>query len=261
MRALGQPAVVAEPWELFLFHCSRRARCWSRRARHRDRWRRDRSAGRFAVNEDVTSQVRISRYFRVFVPVTGSPVQGSRDDRRGKPQGLSRRHLLIGFGIAVVVFDLVLTLIDRRLTATGGPSILGLEFAGNAARAHQIMAEWGDHGRYLARLSLWIDFGFMASYGVFFALAGFATRDFARANGRRALALAGVAAPYCAIAAAVFDAAENIIWLLVLGGHGGKVGPPMATSCASLKFLLIGIAIIYALWGLGSRFLSRRRRS
>jgi hypothetical protein len=167
---------------------------------------------------------------------------------------MSRRRLLIGFGIAVVVFDIVLLLIDQRLEATGGPSILGLEFAGSVTRAHQIMAEWGDHGRYLARLSLWIDFGFMLSYGTFFALAGFATHDFARERGRRALALAGVAAPYCAMAAAVFDAAENIVWLLVLGGHGGDIGPPFATTCASFKFLLIGIAIVYALWGLVLRF-------
>jgi hypothetical protein len=159
------------------------------------------------------------------------------------------------------VFDIVLLLIDQRLEATGGPSILGLEFAGSATRAHQIMAEWGDHGCYLARLSLWIDFGFMASYGTFFALAAFATRDFARERGHRALALVGVGAPYCAMAAAVFDAAENIVWLLVLGGHGGDVGPPFATTCASFKFLLIGIAIVYALWGLAVRISSRRHRA
>lgn len=169
--------------------------------------------------------------------------------------------MLVGFGIAVVVFDVLLIVLDKRLVATGGPSILGLEFAGSADNARQIMGEWGDHGQNLARLSLWIDFGFMASYGTFFALAGFATRDFARERGHRALALVGVAAPYCAIAAAVFDAAENIVWLLVLGGHGRDVGPPFATTCASFKFLLIGIAIVYALWGLAVRFLGRRHRA
>lgn len=199
----------------------------------------------------------MSRYLRPFVAVTRSPAQSPRRDQ----YPISRKRLLIGFGIAVVVFDIVLLLIDQRLEATGGPSILGLEFAASATRAHQIMAEWGDHGRYLARLSLWIDFGFMLSYGTFFALAGFATRDFARERGHRALALAGMAAPYCAIAAAVFDAAENIVWLLVLGGHGGDFGPPFATTCASFKFLLIGIAIVYALWGLAARFLRRRDRA
>lgn len=115
------------------------------------------------------------------------------------------------------------------------------------------MAEWGDHGQYLARMSLGIDFGFMASYGSFFALAALATRDFARERGLRALAIAGIAAPIFAVSAAVFDAAENIVWLLVLGGHGGEAGPPFATACASLKFLLIGLAIVYVLWGLLSR--------
>jgi hypothetical protein len=159
----------------------------------------------------------------------------------------------------MVAFDIVILLIDQRLEATGGPSILGLEFAGSAGRAAEVMAEWGDHGQYLARLSLWIDFGFMLSYGSFFALAALATRDFARERGLRALAIAGIAAPIFAVSAAVFDAAENIVWLLVLGGHGGEAGPPFATACAGLKFLLIGLAIVYVLWGLLSRVRQRLR--
>ena len=63
------------------------------------------------------------------------------------------------------------------------------------------------------------------------------------------------------MAAAVFDMAEKVVWLLVLGGHGGDIGPPFATTCASLKFLLIGIAIMYAVWGLAIRFSSRRHRA
>jgi hypothetical protein len=165
----------------------------------------------------------------------------------------SRKRLLIAFGIATVAFDIALVVIDQRLEATGGPSILGLEFAGSERRAMEIAGEWGSHGLYLARLSLWIDFGFMLSYGTFFTLAALATRDFARERGLRALATAGIVTPFFAAAAALFDAAENIVWLLVLGGHGGSLGPPFATTCASLKFLLIGLAIVYVLWGLVSR--------
>jgi hypothetical protein len=163
---------------------------------------------------------------------------------------LSRRQLLVGFGAAIVAFNIVLLVIDRRLVATGGPSILGLEFAGSTHRATEIASEWGDHGVYLARLSLWIDFGFMLSYGTFFALAALATRDLARRRGLRALAAFGIVAPFLAPAAAAFDASENIAWLVVLGGHGGSFAPPFATSCASLKFLLIALAIGYALCGL-----------
>jgi hypothetical protein len=75
--------------------------------------------------------------------------------------------------------------IDQRLKDTGGPSILGLELAGSPDQVSQIASERGAHGVHLARLSLWIDFGFMLGYGASFTLAGPATRDFAREHGRR----------------------------------------------------------------------------
>ena len=167
--------------------------------------------------------------------------------------GLSRKRLLWIAGLAMVAFNVALIVIDQRLEATGGPSILGLEFAGSKGRVDRIMAEWGGHGQDLARLSLWLDFGYMLSYGTFFALAAAATRDFAIERGLRALAGAGLLAPYCAVGAALFDAAENVVWLLVLGGHAGGVAPTFATACAVVKFLLIGLAIAYVLWGLASR--------
>jgi hypothetical protein len=159
----------------------------------------------------------------------------------------------------MVAFDIFLTLIDRRLKQTGGPSILGLEFAGSAGRVAEISDQWGEHGLYLARLSLWSDFGFMASYGTFFVLAALATRDFARSRELPILAAAGTVAPVFALAAALFDFTENVIWLSVLGGHAGSVGPPIATTCAALKFLLIGLAIVYALVGLCAWLLSSRK--
>jgi hypothetical protein len=168
------------------------------------------------------------------------------------PAGRHRnpRRLLVLAGVATVLFDAAILLIDRGLEATGGPSILSLEFAGNLQRVEEISAEWGGHGIFLARLSLWIDFGFMVSYGAFFALAALAIRDFARERNLRFLATVGRIAPFAAVAAAVFDAAENITWLLLLGGRGGDMAAGFGTVCASLKFLLIGLAILYAISGL-----------
>ncbi len=160
-----------------------------------------------------------------------------------------RKRLLLVSGIATVALWVVLFVIDERLKATGGPSILGLEFAGSADQVSQIGSEWGAHGVYLARLSLWIDFGFMLSYGAFFTLAGLATRDFARDHDRRTLASAGLVVPYFAAAAAIFDACENSIWLLALGDHATSLAP-VATGCAIAKFALIAIAIVYAVCGL-----------
>ncbi len=163
---------------------------------------------------------------------------------------MTRRGSLIVLGGATIAFNLVLAWIDSRLKNTGGPSILGLEFAGNLGQVEEIQAEWGGHGEYLARLSLWIDFGFMASYGAFFALACATVRDFAAGHELRRLAAVGVVAPACAVGAALFDVAENVLWLLVLGGHLGNPVPLVATTCACLKFLLIAVAIVYSLVGL-----------
>jgi hypothetical protein len=56
------------------------------------------------------------------------------------------------------------------------------------------MAEWGPKGRSAAHLSFVLDYGYMLFYGLFFALAGFAVRDTARAlpsSIRRAGSLSG----------------------------------------------------------------------
>ena len=105
-----------------------------------------------------------------------------------------------------------------------------------------MLAEWGDAGQDDIRLSLWIDYGFMLVYGAFFTLAGLATRDFARERGKAGAGLGGPRGPPGAPSApALFDAIENANLLLILGGHGGCVSPPLATACASVKFLLIAI--------------------
>jgi hypothetical protein len=162
---------------------------------------------------------------------------------------LDRKHALIVFGIATLAFTAILELIDPS-HVSHGPTILNFEFAGSQSRAAQIVAEWGTKGRSAARLSLVLDYGYMLSYGLFFALAGFAVRDTARARGWRRLAAVGVVVPFFALAAATFDASENVALLLTLAGNGGSLAPPFAAVCSALKFALIGIAILYAICGL-----------
>lgn len=174
--------------------------------------------------------------------------------------GSDRKRWLLVAGIATVLFYVALVLLDRGLQDTGGPSIVGLEFAESLGRVEEIAAEWGSHGVYLARWSLWIDFGFMLSYGAFLTLAALSIRDFARERDLVALAAAGLVAPYFAVAAPLLDAAENITWLFLFGGHGGDLAAGFATACASLKFFCVGLAIVYAIWGFVA-WLRRRRNS
>jgi hypothetical protein len=169
---------------------------------------------------------------------------------------LSRKQALIVLGVSTVAFTVLLALIDPS-HISHGPTILAFEFAGSRSRAAQIMAEWGAKGRDAAHLSLILDYGYMVSYGLFFMLAGLAIRDTARTRDWRRLATVGAIVPFFAITAATFDASENVALLLTLGGHGGSFAPPFATVCSTIKFTLIGIAILYVLGGLAVRVRAR----
>ncbi len=165
---------------------------------------------------------------------------------------IHRKRALIVLGIATVAFTVILEVIDPS-HVSHGPTILDFEFAATRLRAMRIIAEWGPKGRSAAHLSLILDYGYMLSYGLFFMLAGFAIRDTARARSWRRFAAVGVAIPFFAIVAAMFDAIENVALLLTLGGHGGSFAPPFATVCSTIKFTLITIAILYVLCGLALR--------
>jgi hypothetical protein len=161
-----------------------------------------------------------------------------------------RRKLALSLlGTTAVAFTVILEVIDPS-HVSHGPTILDLELAGSRARAATIIAEWGSEGRSAARLSLLLDFGYMLSYALFFALAGVAVRDQARARGWQRLATVGAVVPFLALAAASFDATENVALLLTLAGDGGSFAPLFAAVCSAIKFTLIGIAIVYALSGL-----------
>jgi hypothetical protein len=169
---------------------------------------------------------------------------------------LRRKQALIVLGIATVAFTVILELIDPAHVSSG-PTILAFEFARSSSRAAQIMAEWGAKGRSAAHLSLLLDYGYMLFYGMFFCLAGFAIRDTARARGWRRLAAVGVLVPFFALAAAAFDASENVALMLTLASKGGSFAPPFAAVCSMIKFTLIGIAILYVLCGLALRVRAR----
>lgn len=171
--------------------------------------------------------------------------------------GLRRKRALVVLGITTVAFTAILAVIDPSQVSRG-PGIITFEFAGSRRHAARIMGEWGARGRSAAHLSLVLDYGYMLAYGLLFALAGFAVRDAARSRGWRCVAAAGAVIPFFALAAAAFDASENVALLLTLGGDGGSFAPPFAAVCATFKFALIAVADLYVLFGIVLRV---KRRS
>ena len=168
-----------------------------------------------------------------------------------------RKRALIVSAIAMVVLGLILLAIDRDMTDTGGPGIIGLEVAGTQDRAQEILSEWGDDGTDAAKRSLWLDYAYILAYATFGVLAAAATRDLAERRGWRRMGAFGVAVVPFAAAAGAFDAIEDVGLLLVVNGHGGTLAPALAKACASLKFLLLGITIVYLVAGLVLRLRHR----
>ncbi len=189
------------------------------------------------------------------VPVlTGLPRAPVRRDGGRRPAvGVTRRSALIWLFVVGSALFVVLAGIDERMWDEGGPGIVGFEVAADAGTADEILTEWGDDGRDAARLSLWLDFLYLAMYAAFWALAVRAARDFARRRHWETLARLGRVWPLALVAAA-FDVLENVSLLVVLGGTEGSAWPALAAGFAVLKFLSLGVVELYVAIVLIRRF-------
>jgi hypothetical protein len=167
-----------------------------------------------------------------------------------------RRWLWLSGAVSGLLF-VVLAIVDRRIQDNGGPGIVPFEVAGTTERAREILSEWGEDGRDAARLSLWIDFPYLVAYGAFFSLAAMAMRDAALRREWRRYARPGAVVALLPIAAAAFDAVEDVNLLLFLGGHADSEAPGVAMGFAIAKFVTLGIAALYLLAGLAA--LGRQR--
>jgi hypothetical protein len=163
---------------------------------------------------------------------------------------MSRRGWLWLSGIASSLLFLALVLLDRKMQDTGGPGIVPFEIAGSSDRAQEILYEWGADGKDAARLSLWLDFPYLVTYGAFFFLAVRAMRDSALNRGWDRYARPGGVIALLAIAAAAFDAVEDVFLLLTIGGHADSAAPTIATAFAVCKFAALAAAYGYVLIGL-----------
>jgi hypothetical protein len=170
---------------------------------------------------------------------------------------LTRKRALIVLAITTVALGAFLAAIDPSTEEEGNPTIVEFEFAWDEEGAAEIRDDWGDEGRDAARLSLWLDFVYLLSYGAFLVLAAAATRDLAARRGWRRMAAFGRTAPVLAAGGAAFDAIEDVGLLIALDGHGGDLAPGLAGVCASFKFALTTVVIVYLLAGLVLRLRGR----
>jgi hypothetical protein len=155
--------------------------------------------------------------------------------------------------VGMLVFYVAMRPDEAAMQAAGGYGIVNYELAFTAEQVDAILAAWGPDGQAAARHQLWLDYGLMPSYGFLFAgLVLMISRGLA---GR--IQSLGLALTPASLAAAVFDAIENVMLLSML--NGGAPGPALiAGVCTAVKFLLLVIVFLFSLiavvaWMVGGR--------
>jgi hypothetical protein len=142
--------------------------------------------------------------------------------------------------MAFVAYTAVMLVLERRMRQAGGVGIIPFELAGNASRAEAITARWGSDGQRAARLSLWLDFGYMTAYGTPLALLVDRTR---RRRGHSA------AWPAIVMVAVAGDAIEGVSLLRVLDGTRVARYARRAQAAALIKFAVLAVALGYVAVG------------
>ena len=151
-------------------------------------------------------------------------------------RGRIRDNRLAAAAAAFVVYTAIMLIPDHSMRQTGGPGIIPFELAGNASRAEDIMACWGSKGRRAAQLSLWLDFGYMATYGTFAALLV----DRARRHREHPAVL-----PAMVIPAVAADAIEGVSLLKVVSRTRIAANARRAQIAAYIKFAILAGALGY----------------
>lgn len=170
------------------------------------------------------------------------------------PQRLRLPAFLIALALTIVVYVHMNSRPLRPFT------IVDFEFARDWPRAQTIVDAWRDNSTpetdYVANagFSLAVDNAWIPCYAAAISLAcAMATRAFKR---RRWWLGFGMALAWGIWAAAIFDWIENAMLSQVLNAlttgtpAGIESAPAIAAVCASVKFAIVGLGILYALIGL-----------
>jgi hypothetical protein len=150
--------------------------------------------------------------------------------------------------ISIVLF-LAANCFMKQLVATVRPPPICLQFAWGEAGASQILEKWSEADKRAVRLNLAVDFVLIVIYVTGIALACTLAADALDAVRWPGGGGMGGIFARTIIVAGLLDAVENMAQLLMLAGSRTQPWPALASVCASLKFFLAGVAILYALYG------------
>ena len=168
------------------------------------------------------------------------PLKKLLDVPRNKLLGLIT--IIAGFLFFLLTF-LVFTPIESDLKGSTGYGVMEFEFAWTSENINKIFTAWGQSGINKQIFATWIDFLYILCYGFFFAgLILLITRKLEGKS--QEIGLYMTLLPFIA---GIFDTIENINLLLMLTNESfiWSASPFIASLCASIKFGLLILALIF----------------
>ena len=157
----------------------------------------------------------------------------------------------------ILALLLALTLIAMAVFAlTGAPlqtheaplGIISWQVAGSVEAAERMLASWDNAARVRAAFGLGFDYLFMVIYATTIALACLWASDELRRRGWP-LQAKGPALAWGLWLAALLDAIENAAQVIMLFDAVRAPWPQISFVCASLKFSLILLGLLYVIYG------------
>ncbi len=146
---------------------------------------------------------------------------------------------------------------QTALCAPGG--IVAFELARTVPCAQELVDSWGTPGQLNAAFGLGLDYLFMVAYSTVIGMACIWAAQTVAARGWALTSLGGLLA-WGVWIAALFDGTENIMLLGQLFYGVASPLPEIAAICATIKFALIILGLLYMLYGVVAWFTRRAAR-
>jgi len=157
-----------------------------------------------------------------------------------------RKPLFLLFLTVTILLFGIFRVLDEPLRTPAAPNgIVSFELSWSPGASGEMVRSWSEYARLLAAFGLGIDYLFMPIYALALSLGILLAAG--RHSGR--FANLGAWMGWAALIAPIFDALENYGLLHSLLSPLFSLWPLVASVCATIKFTLLVVGLLYALIG------------
>jgi hypothetical protein len=164
----------------------------------------------------------------------------------------------IAFAASLILIAVFGVIGEPLITPAAPSGIVSFELAGSPANAQAMLDSWDENARYYAAFGLGIDYLFMVTYSTAIALGCIWAAQVLRRLNWPLIFLGSILA-WGQWLAALLDGVENAALSVVLLEAPASPWPELAAWCASIKFALIFLGLVYTFLGLAVAWVERMK--